>query len=50
MAAATDKNLSAILFAVKDLRMGERPIPQPGPNQVQLKIEAVGICGTDVHY
>lgn len=30
--------------------MEERPIPQPGPNEVQVEMQAVGICGSDVHY
>ncbi|KYO21448.1 sorbitol dehydrogenase [Alligator mississippiensis] len=27
-----------------------RPIPEPGPNEVLLKMHSVGICGSDVHY
>jgi 2-desacetyl-2-hydroxyethyl bacteriochlorophyllide A dehydrogenase len=26
-----------------------RPIPNPGPNEVLIKIQALGICGSDVH-
>ncbi|KAM5337207.1 sorbitol dehydrogenase isoform 2-T2 [Glossophaga mutica] len=26
------------------------PIPEPGPNEVLLKMHSVGICGSDVHY
>ena len=25
------------------------PVPEPGPNEVRLKVAASGICGTDVH-
>ena len=30
--------------------MQERPIPVPGKNEVLVKIEYVGICGSDLHY
>jgi L-iditol 2-dehydrogenase len=26
------------------------PLPDPGPGQVQARVSAVGICGSDVHY
>ena len=26
------------------------PPPSPGPREVQVRIEAVGVCGSDVHY
>src|SRR3954464_13629094 len=28
----------------------ERPTPSPGPRDVLVAIESVGICGSDVHY
>jgi propanol-preferring alcohol dehydrogenase len=31
------------------LRLIERPDPQPGPEQVQVKITACGVCRTDLH-
>lgn len=27
----------------------DRPIPDPGPGQVLVKIEATGLCHTDIH-
>jgi 2-desacetyl-2-hydroxyethyl bacteriochlorophyllide A dehydrogenase len=27
----------------------ERPEPRPGPGEVRLRVEAVGICGSDLH-
>ena len=27
----------------------DRPIPEPGPGQVLVKIEASGLCHTDIH-
>jgi threonine dehydrogenase-like Zn-dependent dehydrogenase len=27
----------------------ERPVPQPGPDQLVVKVHACGICGSDIH-
>uniref|UniRef100_A0A1A7XTK5 Sorbitol dehydrogenase n=1 Tax=Iconisemion striatum TaxID=60296 RepID=A0A1A7XTK5_9TELE len=43
-------NLSVVLHAQGDLRLENRPIPDPGPNDVLLQMHSVGICGSDVHY
>lgn len=45
-----DKNLTAILYKTDDLRMEDLPVPEPGHGQVQLEMQEVGICGSDVHY
>lgn len=31
------------------LQIEERPIPEPGPGQVLVRIEASGLCHTDIH-
>ncbi|TJZ59049.1 NAD(P)-dependent alcohol dehydrogenase [Streptomyces piniterrae] len=41
---------AAVLRAPRELEIQERPVPRPGPGQVLVRIEAVGICGSDVHY
>uniref|UniRef100_A0A0B7AB43 Sorbitol dehydrogenase n=1 Tax=Arion vulgaris TaxID=1028688 RepID=A0A0B7AB43_9EUPU len=46
----TDINLTAILYEKDDLRMEDSPVPEPGQGQVQLEMQQVGICGSDVHY
>jgi D-arabinose 1-dehydrogenase-like Zn-dependent alcohol dehydrogenase len=33
--------------APNNLRVVERPIPEPGPGQVRIRVEACGICHTD---
>lgn len=43
-------NLSAVLYGKNDLRLEQRPIPEPGENEVLLRMACVGICGSDVHY
>lgn len=35
---------------VNDIRLEQRKIPEPGPGEVRLRINSVGICGSDVHY
>jgi L-iditol 2-dehydrogenase len=43
-------NLTAILYKVNDIRMEQTSIPEPEGDQVLLKMDSVGICGSDVHY
>lgn len=40
----------ARLHGIRDMRLEELPRPIPGPGEVLLKVAAVGICGSDVHY
>lgn len=42
--------LCSFLHGVRDLSLEKRPIPKPGPGEVLLRIAAVGICGSDIHY
>ena len=44
------KNPSAVLAAVGDLRIEDRPTPRPGPGDVVIGVRSVGICGSDIHY
>jgi L-iditol 2-dehydrogenase len=39
-----------VLHGVRDLRVEERPKPEPGPGQALVRIRSVGVCGSDVHY
>jgi L-iditol 2-dehydrogenase len=43
-------NRAAVLHGIGDLRIEERPIPEPGPREVLVEVSAVGVCGSDVHY
>ncbi|XP_060523595.1 sorbitol dehydrogenase-like [Cylas formicarius] len=43
-------NLTAVLYGINDIRLEQRPIPEPSDTQVLLQMESVGICGSDVHY
>ncbi|OWF50198.1 sorbitol dehydrogenase-like isoform X2 [Mizuhopecten yessoensis] len=46
----SDTNLSAVLHKKGDLRLEERPIPEPNEGEVQLSMRKIGICGSDVKY
>ncbi len=39
---------AAVYYGQEDVRIEERPKPEPGPNQLVVKIDYCGICGTDV--
>ncbi|MDR2355934.1 MAG: alcohol dehydrogenase catalytic domain-containing protein [Clostridiales Family XIII bacterium] len=39
-----------VLYGKEDLRIEERPVPVPGPNQLVVKIDYAGICGTDLEF
>jgi L-iditol 2-dehydrogenase len=43
-------NRAAVLHAAHDVRIEERPVPEPGPREVVVEITSVGVCGSDVHY
>ncbi|MDM4763802.1 NAD(P)-dependent alcohol dehydrogenase [Galbitalea sp. SE-J8] len=43
-------NPSAVLYAPHDLRIEDRPVPVPAAHEVLVRVRAVGICGSDVHY
>jgi (R,R)-butanediol dehydrogenase / meso-butanediol dehydrogenase / diacetyl reductase len=40
---------AAVWYGNKDIRVEDRPIEKPGPDEVQIKVMAAGICGTDIH-
>lgn len=39
-----------VLTGKKKLEWVEREIPQPGPGELQIKLEYVGVCGSDLHF
>ncbi len=40
---------SAELVGIREFRIVEQELPEPGPGQVQVRVAAVGICGSDMH-
>ncbi|PWZ02607.1 GroES-like protein [Testicularia cyperi] len=43
-------NTSAVLHGAKDLRIEERPYAAPAADEVQIRVRATGLCGSDLHY
>ena len=41
---------AARLYGPGEVRVDEVPRPSPGPGEALVRVEAVGICGSDVHY
>lgn len=41
---------AVVVHAAKDLRIGEVATGAPGPGEVSVRVEAGGICGSDLHY
>jgi len=39
---------AAVLYGWGDIRVEQRPVPSPGPEEVLIKIESCSICGGDV--
>jgi L-iditol 2-dehydrogenase len=40
----------ALMTDIRKMAFTERPIPTPAADEVLVKIEYVGICGSDIHY
>jgi L-iditol 2-dehydrogenase len=38
------------LYAPRDMRLDDVPVPEPGPGEALVRVRAVGVCGSDVHY
>src|SRR5438067_13666211 len=41
---------TAVLYAPRDLRIEQRPVPAASEGEVLVRILSVGVCGSDVHY
>lgn len=46
---AAEPMRAAVYHGAGDIRITDLPIPETGPNELLLKVSAVGICGTDAH-
>jgi len=43
-------NTAAVLTGLNTIELQDRPQPDPGPGQALIRVEAVGVCGSDVAY
>jgi len=41
---------AAALTGPASISVTRRPVPEPGPGEVRLRVEACGICGSDLHF
>ena len=40
----------AVMTGIRKMGFEERPIPQPKEDEVLVRLDYVGICGSDLHY
>jgi len=40
----------AVMTDIGNMAIEKRPIPKPAPGEALIKVEYVGICGSDLHY
>ena len=43
-------NLAAVMTELGNIAIQERPEPNPGPGEAVVRVEAVGVCGSDTAY
>ena len=41
---------AARLYAARDMRVETVPRPEPGEGELLIRVRAVGVCGSDIHY
>ncbi|WP_433027351.1 NAD(P)-dependent alcohol dehydrogenase [Actinomycetospora sp. CA-053990] len=46
----SDEQRVAVLQEAEHMTVETRPVPTPGPGEVQVAVRAVSVCGSDVHY
>ena len=48
--SASNQQRTVRLHGVSDVRLHDEPRPLPRPGEVTLQVQAVGLCGSDMHY
>ena len=43
-------NKTFYMTDLEKLEVGEAPMPKVGPDDVMIKVQSVGVCGSDLHY
>ncbi len=41
---------AAVLRGIRSVEIEDVPAPEPGPGEALVRVTAVGVCGSDVHY
>lgn len=39
---------AVVVYGPEDYRLEERPVPRPGPGELLLRVDAVGVCASDL--
>ena len=39
---------AAVYYSNSDIRIEERPVPEPGPGEILMRVRASGLCGSDL--
>ncbi|KAI5463983.1 sorbitol dehydrogenase [Mariannaea sp. PMI_226] len=47
---STESVTASVLHGAKDLRLEERQLPAPASDEIQVAVQATGLCGSDLHY
>ena len=42
--------LVARIHGAGDIRLHDEPMPEPGKDEALVRVTAVGVCGSDVHW
>ena len=45
-----EKMRCAVLVAPQQMELQEAEVPAPGPGEVLIRVKAVGVCGSDLHF
>ncbi|KAF4589119.1 sorbitol dehydrogenase [Ophiocordyceps camponoti-floridani] len=48
--SSTTPVTASVLHGAGDLRLEQRPLSPPSPDEVQVAIRSTGLCGSDLHY
>ena len=43
-------NKTFYMTGIEKIELGEAPMPKSGPDDVLIKVQSVGVCGSDLHY
>ena len=41
---------AAVLHGIRDIRIEQRPVPKVQAEEVLVRVRAVGVCGSEIHY
>ncbi|MEW2353535.1 NAD(P)-dependent alcohol dehydrogenase [Spirillospora sp. NPDC029432] len=48
--ALPPSNRAAVLTGIGEIAVEEVPVPELAPDQILVRVDAVGVCGSDAHY